>query len=211
MVRGTIILTALLMPAIGLADTLSTTTANNGSGGIFMDLTSAGLALTVTSFDLYLGGSAGTPGSVEVYTRSGSYVGFDGSSLGWTLAETVAVVSNGSTTLAPLTLSTGISIGASQTLAVYLHSITSGNGIRYNGTSGSPPQTTWSDANLTLYSEHARTGNVPFGGTLFTPRTFAGNVNYDVEQVGGEIPEPASVALFGAGLAALGFLRRKRA
>lgn len=204
MFKASALLGALLAPSFVFAATLSTTTANNGSGGVFMDFTAGAAAIAVTGFDAYFG-TAGSPISVEVYTRPGSYVGFDNNATGWTLHETVNTTSAGNTTLAPLGLTTSISIGAGQTVAIYLHSLTSGQGMRYNGT-GSTAQTTWSDANLSVFSDRARTGNVPFGGTLFTPRTFAGNIHYNVD---GEVPEPGTVTFLALGLAGLTLLRRR--
>src|SRR5690606_12004534 len=47
------------------------------------------------------------------------------------------------------------------------------------------PQTTWANSDLELFSDVARTGEIPFGGTRFEPRTFAGNIHYDVGSSGG--------------------------
>ena len=204
MFKASALLGALFAPTLVFAATLSTTTPNNGSGGVFMDFTAGAAAIAVTGFDAYFGFPGGAV-SVEVYTRPGSYVGFDNNAAGWTLHETVNTTSAGTTTLAPLGLTTSISIGAGQTVAIYLHSLTSGEGMRYNGTS-ILPQTTWSDANLTVFSDRARTGNVPFAGSLFTPRTFAGNIHYNVD---GEVPEPGTVSLLALGIAGIAFLRRR--
>jgi len=204
-----VLLGAISFPqAVWAATILSTSTANNGSGGIFLDLTAAGLSLTVNSFDTYFGATAGTAGEVEVYTRPGSYVGFNTANTGWTLIQNINFISQGTTTLANVSFATGISIVAGQTVGVYLHSITPANGIRYNGTGVEPPQTTWSNADLTLFSSDVRTGSVAFDGSAFSPRTFAGNVNYTLDS---EVPEPSSIALLGAGLAGMAWLRRKRA
>jgi len=204
MLKASALFGALLAPSLVFAATLTTTTANNGSGGIFMDFTAGTTAISVTGFDTYFG-TAGGAVSVEVYTRPGSYVGFDNSSVGWSLHETVNTTSAGTATLAPIGLTTSVTIGAGQTVAIYLHSTTAGQGIRYNGT-GTTAQTTWSDANLTLFSDRARTGSVPFGGTLFTPRTFAGNIHYNVD---GEVPEPGTVTFLALGLVGIAFLRRR--
>ncbi|MFN7935607.1 MAG: PEP-CTERM sorting domain-containing protein [Bryobacteraceae bacterium] len=205
MFRASALLGVLLAPSLVFAATLSTTTPNNGSGGIFMDFTAGAAAISVTGFETYFGASNSL--SVAVYTRPGSYAGTDGDSAGWTLHETVNTSSAGPEILAPVPLTTPISIGAGQTVAIYLHSLTN-QGVRYNGTGVSPPQTTWSDANLTVFSDRARTGNVPFAGLLFTPRTFAGNIYYNVD---GEVPEPGTVTFLGLGLAGFAFLRRKSA
>lgn len=176
-------------------------TPNNGTGGIFMNLTPTSQNLFVTRFESFFGAAAGGAFTVQVWTRPGSYVGFEGSSAGWTLHDTVAGSSVDNVTLASINLNTSISLTASQTTGVLLHGTTNGNALRYNGTGAAPPTTTWFNSDLTMFSAHSRTGIVPFGGTLFTPRTFAGNVHYSA------VPEPASLAALGLGAVAL--LRRR--
>lgn len=192
----------LMTVAAGVASgqSLMTGPPNNGSGGVFMNLTALNTNLQVTGFEVAYTGTIGTMVDVEVWTRPGTYVGFDGSSVGWTLTQTVQGERLGTLVLSPLSLSSPIALPAGQTIAVYLHCITAGGGIRYNGTAAAPPQTTWANADIELFSDVARTGNIPFGGTRFEPRTFAGIVYY--------IPAPGALALLGmAGLAAI---RRRR-
>jgi len=198
-----LLLALTVVSVLGQAATLTTTTSNNGSGGIFLELTSLGPQLNITGFETYYASVAGSAVAVEIYTRPGTYAGYTASSVGWTLLETVNTNSAGPNRLAMATLSTPISIGAHETLAVYLAGITSGGGLRYTG-GLSVPQTTWSTAELQLVSAIARTTNVPFGGTQFTPRTFAGVLYYE------EVPEPASMGLAGLGLAALVVWRRRK-
>ncbi|MGJ5820251.1 PEP-CTERM sorting domain-containing protein [Paludibaculum fermentans] len=203
------LLAALIAPGLSYGATLNAASvANNGAGGIFMDMTAAGSAITVTSFDLFFDGAPATA-TVEVYTRPGTYVGFDNSNAGWTLTQTVVANTAGTTTLAPLTLTSGITIGAGQTLAVYLHSTSFQHGIYYNGNFVAPPTTTWSNADLSLFSDTARTDDVAFSGNSFTPRTLAGNVNYSLGVAA--IPEPGTVSMLGLGLAGLVWFRRRRA
>ncbi len=194
----------IVMPIVGLGQTISTATPNNGSGGVFLNLTPATQALNVISFQTYFSSVTGTPVSVQVYRRTGTYVGFTTSSAGWTLSETVGAVSAGTAGLsAAFTLANPILLGgAGQTTGIYLHATTVGGGIRYTGTAAIPPQTTWSNADITLFSDTSRTGAVAFAGTQFSPRTFAGNVNY------APVPEPASLAALSLG--ALALIRRRR-
>jgi hypothetical protein len=159
--------------------TLPTAVANNGAGGIWMNLTSTNnTTLLVTSFQVYFqNATVGTAASVQVYRRAGTYVGFTANNTGWTLQETIAAASGGQTTLVTLNLNTPITIPAGQTVAVYLQCTTTGNGIRYFGTTAAPPTTTWTNADMTLFSDSAKASAVAFG-TPNTPRTFAGIVNY---------------------------------
>ncbi len=149
------------------ADVLSTAAPNNGSGGVFFDLTASGANdLLIERFATYLGsGTVGTPASIEVWVRPGSYVGFQVGSAGWTLSETVTGFAAGTTTLtSDIFLANAISIAQGSTLGVYLHSVTTGNGIRYTGTGAAPPQTVWGNADITLSGAHSRTGAVSFQG-----------------------------------------------
>lgn len=194
----------LALPVASFAQSPLTTLApNNGSGGIFFNLTPGASPLTWTGFQTYFSSAAGSSVSVQVYTRPGSYLGFEASSAGWTLLETASATSAGSTGLSPLvTLANPVNLGANQTTGVYLHAITTGGGIRYQGT-GTTSTSVFSNADLTLESRHSRTGAVAFAGTLFTPRAFSGAIHYTV------VPEPATLAALGLGAVAL-VRRRKR-
>jgi hypothetical protein len=173
------IVAAVVLAGGGLvcAQSLTTLPANNGSGGVFLDLTPTGGALDITSFEVPYTGTVGTPVNVEIWVRPDSYIGWDASSFGWTLHETVSGVRQGTTVLSPLTLSVPLAIPAGATTGVYLHCITAGGGIRYQGT-GTTATTTFSNADLMLFSDVARTGETPFAGSRFTPRAFAGTINY---------------------------------
>lgn len=200
--KRTIFAILIAVPVFASSQTLTTLPPNNGSGGVYFNLTPNAGALTFNSFATYFASTAGSGVSVQVYTRPGSYVGFQTGSAGWTLSETVAGTSAGSTVKsAPLVLANPILLGAGTTTGIYIHSITTGGGIRYQGT-GSTSTSTFSNADLTLFSAHARTGAVAFGSSVFTPRAFAGDINYS------PVPEPLSLSVLGLGAAAL--LRRRR-
>ncbi|MCC5787625.1 MAG: trypsin-like peptidase domain-containing protein, partial [Phycisphaerales bacterium] len=158
---------------------------NNGSGGVFLNLRGKTQNITINRFDLAYTGTVGSSVDVEVWTRDGSYVGNDASSSGWTLTQTVQGTRQGDTNFSPLVLTDPIVIPGGQVRAVYLHAVSLGGGIRYNGTAANPPVTEWSDNQLELLSDVARTGTAPFGGARFTPRTFSGLIHYEP---GGTIP-----------------------
>ncbi len=177
---GGVVLACFGAAASAQTGSLETVGNNNGSGGVFMDFAPFTNLLSITEFEVAFSGTAGTPVEVEVWVRPGSYSGFDASSAGWTLVETVQGVRQGTSTLSSLALNDPIEVEPGVTTAIYLHAVSSGGGIRYNGTNSNPPQTTWSNNDLELFSDRARTGNVAFGGSLFTPRTFAGVIHYQL-------------------------------
>ena len=189
------LLLALFLTVSAQAQSLSTGfISNNGSGGVFLNLTSLAAPLEFTGFGTQFSSAAGTAVSVEVWVRTGSYVGFTTSNTGWTLVQTVSGTSAGTVTnSAIINFAAPIQIAAGQTMGIYLHAITPGGGIRYFGTGAGGHQTTFSNSDLSLFSDVSRTGAVSFAGTQFTPRTFAGTVTYNV------VPEPSTFLLLGIG------------
>lgn len=182
---------------------LSPNPANNGSGGIYFDVTPVGLALDMTGFDVAFTGTVGTAVSLEVWTRPGSYVGFEASSAGWTLSATATAVRGGTAVFVPLVMSNDVAVAAGGTTGFLLHCITSGGGVRYGGTTAAPAITAWGNADMNVFSAHSRTGNIPFGTTI-TPRAFAGSMHYEV------VPEPGTFVAIGIGLAGLALARRRK-
>lgn len=181
------------IPAVSVGQSIATLPPNNGSGGIFLQLTPTSAALTVNSFASYFSSVAGTPVSVEVWTRPGAYAGFTASNVGWTLSETAIATSAGSTVLSGnVTLANPIAIPLGGPTSIYFHAITTGGGIRYQGT-GTTATTSFVNSDVTLFSDVSRTGAVPFAGTQFTPRAFSGTINYTV------VPAPGAMALLGLG------------
>ena len=199
------LLVALFLAVGAQAQSLSTGfIANNGSGGVFMDLRPMASPLEFTGFATQFSSAAGTPVSVEVWVRTGSYIGFTTSNAGWTLWQTVSGTSAGTVTnSAVFNLSLPVQLAAGQTMGIYLHAITPGGGIRYFGTGAGGHQTIFANSDLSLFSDVSRTGAVAFAGTQFAPRTFAGTVTYNV------VPEPSTFLLLGIGGAFALFRWRK--
>ncbi len=178
---------------------------NNGSGGVWMDLTDlspAGEFLVVNQFDFSgLSGTVGTDVPIEVWTRPGTYVGNNTDPAGWTLTQTLMVTRNGTAVTSEMPLSSSIVVPDGGTVAVYLQALESG-GIRYYGNSSNPPDELYTDGTLQLFSNNATTASSAFGGSIFSPRAFSGSVHYEI------VPAPASAALIGLG--GLVALRRRR-
>ena len=181
-------------------------TPNNGltaaGATLYMDLTDlSGIGLEFTAFDTYASSAAGSAWTWDIYTKPGTYVGFMQGSLGsWTLLGTYAGTSNGSTTLATMDISANpIAVAANQTVGVAI--VVTAGGIRYTGTGTTGGINTVSDANASAFSNHSQgtwQSSVPF-----TPRSFAGNMHYEV------VPEPASFIAVGLGLAIVALRRRR--
>jgi hypothetical protein len=201
MLLKTLLFTSLLISAANAA-TLTTLPSNNGTGGVFLSLTPVTSTIQLTGFAAYLGSSgAGAPAEIEIWMRAGSYAGFTASNAGWTLLETVDAIAAGTDTeSAAINFGTPIVLPSGQTTSLYFHSITAGNGLRYQGI-GTTSTSTFSNADISLFSNVSRTGTVPFAGTQFTPRAFAGTLFYSV-------PEPSTTLILGVSL--IGLARRRR-
>jgi len=156
---------------------LSTTFAggNGGSdgGAVYFDVTAAA-DLTVDSLQMHIQ----DPGNftVEVYAiEGGTYVGNETNAGAWTLVSTGSGESNTTGTPSDVTLDTALSLTSGTTYAMALvldathsHRYTNGDGTNQN----------YSDANVSISLGAA--SNVPFTGTVFSPRVFNGTINYFV-------------------------------
>ena len=155
----------------GTANTLTTTFAGGNSfDGNMFDVVALN-DLTIESFDVNLG--TGVTDDVEVWYRTGTFVGNETSSAGWTLLGTaVNITSAGDGVPTPLNMSLGLSITAGDTIAFY---VTTVNGGTMNYTNGTAVGNLFaSDANLEFYEGN---GGGYFNVT-FSPRIFNGNIHY---------------------------------
>ncbi len=171
--------------------------SNNGGSpnwAMFLDLIGGPEDITVTEMSTGSTAGANATFSVEVYTREGTALGGPvasgpGSSpAGWTLLDTVPVTqgptANGVSLLFALP---PINVGAGDTVGVAIRFL--GVGPRYFGT-GTPPLSTYSDANVTLITGDGR--SVPFTttGSWFSSRAMTGAIRYVVNT-----PPPAGNSL----------------
>ncbi len=192
------------------ADSLTTLFAADNSntvGGIvYFDLNvlAAG-GLTVNSFAVNTQSNgtptpAGTSFSLEIYTRTGTFSGFETSSAGWTQISTGSGVSGGINTPV-LVDTTDFSLGAGVT----------GVGVRYVGitpvyTNGTGANQSYSNASVALTAGSAQ--SAPFDPSIFTPRVFNGTINYTLKATAA--PEPGSLALLLPVMGTVGMVVRKR-
>jgi hypothetical protein len=141
--------------------------------GVFFDLTALA-DVSLHRIDYWPGTAAGNAVVVDIYTKPGSYIGFDDDPNAWMHLTTFTTTSAGNSASSPMTmlaLPSAISMVQNETLGVYLVGTT--GGIRYRASTSADPVF---DANLSLSSERTRTAL--FGGTLNTSRRFAGAVHY---------------------------------
>lgn len=166
----------------------------------YFDVTVGANPLQVTAFEVNALEGAGLNYSIDVYTRVGTYSGFEtNGGAGWTLVGSGSAVSSATDT--PSFVDTSDFV---------MGSGVSGMAIRYTGISprytngnGSNQNFNNADVALALGSSAATTaGAFAAGSSLFTPRVWNGTIYYNV------VPEPVSMIAMGAGLLAL--VRRRR-
>ncbi|MCF8372902.1 MAG: right-handed parallel beta-helix repeat-containing protein [Bacteroidales bacterium] len=144
---------------------LTTMVSGNGQSGVMFDIT-AYENLTIDSFFV----NVDNTGTMEVWYREGSYVGFTGSQTGWTLAGSANVVFAG-TNLNSLLPIGGITIPDGETYGIYI-TFVSGSGINY--TNGDGTNEIYQNSDMKIQCGH---GGAYFALT-FSPRVFNGTVFY---------------------------------
>ncbi|MDP1799922.1 MAG: T9SS type A sorting domain-containing protein, partial [Bacteroidota bacterium] len=127
--------------------------------------------IEVTGFDVHLAVGSGT---IEVWYRPGTHVGFSTSNTGWTLASSTNLVSNGVGTVTPVTNTISIQIPAGQTYGFYIVANTGPN-VRYSSGTAVGNIIT---QNADLQILEGTTGNAYFNATT-VPRAFNGTVKYN--------------------------------
>jgi subtilisin-like proprotein convertase family protein len=153
---------------------LSTTLAGgNGNFGNMFDVNALS-DISIDSFDVH--GEDGVTFDVEVWAKTGTWVGSENSPGDWTLIGTApGVVSNGSGVVTPLNLSLGYTMAAGETHAFYVTPIDPASG-GFQYTNGTTVGAVFAaDANIE-FLEGA--GNAYPFGTTFQPRIFNGNIVY---------------------------------
>ncbi len=154
----------------------TTFAAGNGQSGNMFDIMAVN-DLTVQSFDINM--DAGTTDDVEIYFKTGTWVGFDADPSAWTLVETVTgVTSAGTNVPTPLNTNLDIDVAAGETVAFYVTLVNTTNIAYTDGTTTGALFA--SDANLEFYEG---SGNAYPFGLSFDPRVFNGNIIYDVDGV----------------------------
>jgi hypothetical protein len=168
-----------VMPPSGCNGSSLTTlfVSNNGGsagGQVFFDVNVTNAAgITVAQLDTNTSLAAGTQFGMDVYTKSGSFVGSENNSGAWTLSASGSGISAGTDQASLVEFTDFVLAPGSHGVALVMV----GAAHRYSGTSASPPPTFFSNADLSITGGKAL--NVPWTGTPFSPRMWNGTVRYD--------------------------------
>jgi len=196
---------AVLLASIALplaAGSITTTFAGgNRFDGNMFDATIGSKGITVNSLDVNVDTGAMT---IDVYIKSGSYVGFDTTPAAWTLVSATAVTGAGSGNSTAVAV-TPFTLAAGGTYGIYVTIDTTVNSAPYMYyTDGS---NTYSNADLSLSLGDGIGGK--FGSlSTVSSRTWDGIINYSLVSAA-TAPEPGSLALLAFAAPALLVLRRR--
>jgi methionine-rich copper-binding protein CopC len=157
-------------PTVGTVARQITTTfaGGNGQNGNMFNVTTLTNPITITSLDLNI--TSGTY-TVALYTRPGTYLGYETTPSAWTQMATGTVAAAGSGSPSPFNVVPNLQLPAN-TLTGFYVTITNGGILNYTNGSNTYGN---SDLQLTL----GEGISYPFG-SVFTPRTWNGNIHYTV-------------------------------
>ena len=158
-----------------LSDT-TTFTSNNGNDGNMFDVTVGSSDVTLRRMYCNINGT----GWWHIYYRSGSYVGFETSSTGWTLLDSTYITSAGSDQPTLIPIDMDIFAPAGSTFAFYTTG--TGTGADINYTDGTTEGAVFS-SNAHISIKEGKGMSYPFTG-LFTPRVWNGILEYCVGPTG---------------------------
>ncbi len=172
-----------LVGTLGHAASLTTTYAggNEGPGAMFDVVALHPITITGLAINLF----SGRLHTFEIYGRSGTWVGHQDSSAGWTLLGSTSVNSAGNDVPTTIPISLHVSLAAGDRYAFYATS-TNWYVVYTNGSAVG--NVFASDTNLQIL-EGAGKG-YPFGDT-FTPRVVNATITYSLPSSSTAVPVPA--------------------
>ena len=155
--------------------------ANNGGndgGAVYFDVTINATDISISSLETNTFETGAM--TMDVYTRTGTHVGNEGSMAGWTLVATGSGTGAGLNNPSMLTLDNPINLSAGSTNGFALV-MDASHGHDY--TNGTGSNESFSNADLTI--DLGAATNVPFTGGVFSPRVWNGSILYEVCSGGG--------------------------
>lgn len=167
--------TVVLENAQGLNGNLTTSfNSNNGSGGNMFDINILRPTLEILGFEVNV-----DPGThdVDIYYKTGTYVGDMNNAAAWTYAGQVTVTSAG--TDAPTTVTLPNSLVLNSGIHGIFLGISSSSWNYYNGNGTGTLEA--SNTDLEIYEGHGR-GSSSFTSGSFSPRVFSGSIIYQAGQ-----------------------------
>ncbi|GAF92668.1 unnamed protein product, partial [marine sediment metagenome] len=158
--------------------------SDSGAPGSFFDLTAAATAnIDITSFSAFSfaagSGSPGDPYTIQVWTKSGSYVGSEEVAGDWTLLQSFSGTDDDDLTMETLTLSTPLSLPAGNTIGVAIFATV--GGFQWYDVCGGSDNYTEGDLELNISSVR---GTDDAFNDSDTCKSFAGRVTFDVSATG---------------------------
>jgi hypothetical protein len=194
----TVAIAAMAVPAQAVSLTTLFASNNSHTGNMF-DVSVFASDITITSLAVSLEAGANT--SIEVWIKSGTYVGFEETQAAWTMVSSTAGVVSAGVDAATFVDVTDFALSSGTMYGMYVTATDFGVMNYTNDVA------TYSNADLQL-DLGVGIGHPRFT-TVFSPRTWNGTINYELG-ASNPVPEPGTLALFGFGLAAgAGRLRRK--
>ena len=177
---------------------LITTTFQGGNEneGAMFDLSVFDSDIILTGVDLYFADLGTT--TIEVYSRIGTYEGFEGSSVGWTVLSSTFVGSTNSSGTPTFLDLTDFGLLANTTYGMYFYSTNHAVDIEY--TNGDNVYTN------AVVSIKAGVGINDFHSGVYQSRTWNGTLYYDTT----DVPEPSTFAIFAFGMIGLASRRFKK-
>ena len=195
--------------AQSLTSLFASNNGNNFGGGVFFDL-NANKSLTITRIDVNVDTvnatalvAVGTSVNLEVWTRIGTVVGAETSTVGWTKIATGigTAVATGAPTPMNLTPLTSLLIGPGIT-GVAIRNVN----FSQQYTNGTGSNETYSNADLSLTGRSATATTFLTAATVFSPRVWNGTIAYSI----GSAPEPGTLALLALGIAGGLVIKRRK-
>lgn len=166
-----------LLAPNGSFSLLTTTANNNRASGNFFDIEATSRKVEILGFHINPESNNGKLFTAEVYTKVGTYVGFEQKSGAWTRIQKVEIMTGTGdlTALPPLTTPLVVSPGIH---AFYINLI--GNGLLYTNGSGEG-DTFVADDYIRICEGRGVSGT--FGSNTFAPRVWNGRIVYSLPNI----------------------------